>query len=158
MLAENNIGALWFGIGKTQVPSDSGLEFVIMLAIAKVEEDRFRKDVFKSKRKPLEEIWMGDYPNIGQIARFAPSACNAQPWLVESANGVLRVFRYKKPGKRGIMPADRVAYYNRIDMGIFLLFLELCLGHDGIAYERELLADAGDEEKTPVAVYHITEV
>ena len=60
MLASMNIGTLWFGIGKTEVGSESGLDFVIMLAIAKVEETAFRKDMFKSKRKPLEEIWIGE--------------------------------------------------------------------------------------------------
>lgn len=58
-LASRNIGGLWFGIGRTEVPSPSGLDFVIMIAIAKVEEAQFRKDMFKSKRKPPEEIWSG---------------------------------------------------------------------------------------------------
>lgn len=48
---------------------------------------------------------------------------------------------YGKPGKRGMMPADKVAYYNRIDIGIFLLFLKLCLKHSHIAFERTLYED-----------------
>ena len=36
-LASRNIGALWFGIGKTEEKSDNGLDFVIMIAIAKME-------------------------------------------------------------------------------------------------------------------------
>lgn len=156
LLASMNIGALWFGIGKTEVKSESGLEFVIMLAIAKMEESRFRKDMFISKRKPLEEIWHGTaYRNIANIVRFAPSACNTQPWIVESEEKALRVFRYKKPGKRGIMPADRVAFYNQIDMGIFLLFLELCLAHEKLGFERTLFPDSGDGEINPVAYYFI---
>lgn len=155
ILASMNIGALWFGIGKTDVESDSGLDFVIMMAVGKLEDGRFRKDMFKSKRKPLEEIWTGEQLDIANIVRFAPSACNTQPWIVENIAGKLNVYRYKKPGKRGIMPADRVAYYNRIDMGIFLLFLELCLKHEGISYERTLFPDAGDAEKTLTAVYRL---
>ena len=109
-LASMNIGALWFGIGKTDVASEANLDFVIMIAIAKMEESQFRKNMFKSKRKPLEEIWSGEhYLEIANIARFAPSACNTQPWIVESSEQELRVFRYKEPGKRGIMPADKVA-------------------------------------------------
>ena len=50
------------------------------------------------------------------------SACNSQPWLVKS-NGELSVYRYSKPGKRGIMPADKVSFYNRIDIGIFICFI-----------------------------------
>lgn len=142
MLASRNIGALWFGIGKTGVRSESGLDFVIMLAIARVEEAAFRKDMFKSKRKPLEEIWMGEhYRSIARIARFAPSACNTQPWIVESGEQELKVFRYQKPGKRGIMPTDKVSWYNRIDIGIFLLFLEVCMEHKSLAFERTLYAD-----------------
>ena len=92
-LASMNIGSLWFGIGKTEVRSESGLDFVIMPAIAKVEETAFRKDMFKSKRKPLEEIWTHEhYQDIAQIARFAPSACNTQPWIVASGEQELKVY------------------------------------------------------------------
>ena len=112
--------------------------------------------MFKSKRKPLDEIWAGEqHLDIAKIARFAPSACNTQPWIVESGEKKLSVYRYKKPGKRGIMPADRVTYYNKIDMGIFLLFLELCMTHEQIAFERTLYQDVGENEKTLTAAYRI---
>lgn len=156
ILASMNIGALWFGIGKTDVRSDGELDFVIMIAIAKMEETKFRKNMFKSKRKPIEEIWFGEYYlEAANIARFAPSACNTQPWIVESNEQELRVFRYKKPGKRGIMPADKVSFYNRIDIGIFLLILEVCLKHGGIVFERTLFEDKKEEEKNLVAIYAI---
>ena len=156
ILASMNIGALWFGIGKTDVRSDGELDFVIMIAIAKMEETKFRKNMFKSKRKPIEEIWFGEYYlEAANIARFSPSACNTQPWIVESNEQELRVFRYKKPGKRGIMPADKVSFYNRIDIGIFLLILEVCLKHGGIVFERTLFEDKKEEEKNLVAIYAI---
>ena len=156
ILASMNIGALWFGIGKTDVRSDGELDFVIMIAIAKMEETKFRKNMFKSKRKPIEEIWFGEYYlEAANIARFAPSACNTQPWIVESNEQELRVFRYKKPSKRGIMPADKVSFYNRIDIGIFLLILEISLKHEGIVFERTLFEDKKEEEKNLVAIYAI---
>ena len=156
ILASMNIGALWFGIGETDVRSDGELDFVIMIAIAKMEETKFRKNMFKSKRKPIEEIWFGEYYlEAANIARFAPSACNTQPWIVESNKQELRVFRYKKPGKRGIMPAYKVSFYNRIDIGIFLLILEVCLKHGGIVFERTLFEDKKEEEKNLVAIYAI---
>lgn len=156
ILASMNIGALWFGIGKTDVRSDGELNFVIMIAIAKMEETKFRKNMFKSKRKPIEEIWFGEYYlEAANIARFAPSACNTQPWIVESNEQELRVFRYKKPGKRGIMPVDKVSFYNRIDIGIFLLILEVSLKHEGIVFERTLFEDKKEEEKNLVAIYAI---
>ena len=157
-LVSKNIGTLWFGIGKVEEPQYEGLDFVIMIAIAKVpDEAKFRKDMFKSKRKPVEEIWTGEVvPGVTDIVRFAPSACNTQPWIVEYENDELKVFRYKKPGKRGIMPTDKVSYYNQIDMGIFLCFMDLCLAHEGIEYEKTLYLDDGDDaEKTLNAVYRM---
>ena len=146
-LTSLGIGALWFGIGKPDEPTHNGLDFVIMIAIAKMPEDRFRKDMFKSKRKPLQEIWAGEhYCAIGNIVRFTPSACNTQPWKVTAEEKCLTVYRYKKPGKHGIMPADKVVHYNRIDIGIFLCFLELCLMQSGISYERELFTDTAKDD------------
>ena len=150
-LASLGIGALWFGIGKPDKASYNGLDFVIMIAIAKVADDKFRKDMFKSKRKPLDEIWSGDYyREIGNIVRFTPSACNTQPWKVTADEKALTVHRYKKPGKRGIMPADKVAHYNRIDIGIFLCFLDLSLMQNGIDFERELFTDTAEDDREEV--------
>ena len=104
-LASQNIGALWFGIGKPKDMQKNSLGFVIMISIAKMPEDKFRKDMFKSKRKPLSEIWIGKSLGVAEIVRFTPSACNTQPWIVENTGNDLMVYRYKKPGKRGIMPA-----------------------------------------------------
>ena len=156
-LVSKNIGTLWFGIGKAEEISYNGLDFIIMIAIRKIADPSlFRKDMFRSKRKSAEEIWKGEtIEGITDIVRFAPSACNTQPWLVEN-DGELRVYRYKKPGKRGIMPADKVSYYNRIDIGIFLCFLELCLIHEGIGFQREVFVEeGGTEEKALNALYNI---
>lgn len=156
-LTSKNIGALWFGIGKPEKSQIDGIDFVIMIAIAKMPCDKFRKDMHKSKRKPLGEIWSGDTLDIANIVRFAPSACNTQPWIVENSDGLLKIYRYKKPDKRGIMPVDKVMYYNRIDVGIFLYFIELCLHHNGVSFERKLFDDNTDDtiEKTLAAEYKI---
>ena len=157
-LTSKNIGALWFGIGKTDEKTYQGLDFVIMIAIRKIDDSKkFRKDMFKSKRKSLDEIWRGDLlDGVSNIVRFAPSACNTQPWFVENEGNYLRVFRYKKSGKRGIMPAKAVAFYNQIDIGIFLCFLEICLKHENIKFERTLfIDDGGDAELTLLAQYRL---
>ena len=155
-LAANNIGALWLGIGKPEQQQWGGLDFVIMMAIAKMPEDKFRRDMFRAKRKPLREIWFGEPLAIADIVRFAPSACNTQPWIIENTGGTLSVYRYRKPGRRGIMPAGKVVYYNRIDMGILLCFLEICLCRSGVWFKRTLCQDdGGNDEKTLAAVYHI---
>jgi hypothetical protein len=156
-LVSHNIGTLWFGIGKPDEDEYEEMKFVIMIAIRKISDDsRYRKDMYKSKRKTIDEIWEGrQIEGVTEIVRFTPSACNTQPWIVESNEQELRVFRYKKPGKRGIMPADKVSFYNRIDIGIFLLILEVCLKHGGIVFERTLFEDKKEEEKNLVAIYAI---
>ena len=157
-LVSKNIGTLWFGIGKVDEKQVDGLDYVIMIAIAKVESaDKFRKDMYKSKRKELQEIWRGDhYLDIANIVKYTPSACNTQPWLVEASLDELKIYRYRKEGKRGIMPKDRVIYYNQIDIGIFLCFLELCLEHNNLVYKKQIYTETNHEdEKNLVAVYKI---
>ena len=157
-LVSKNIGTLWFGIGRPDEKKLDDLDFVIMIAIAKVDSpDKFRRDMFKSKRKELSEIWSGDkFLDIGNIVRFSPSACNTQPWKVESNDKEIKVYRYRKEGKRGIMPKDMVIYYNQIDIGIFLCFIELCLEHNNIVYRRELFVEEDHEkEYNLAAIYHI---
>ena len=157
-LVSKNIGTLWFGIGKVKEKQLDGLDFVIMIAIAKVDDEtKFRKDMYKSKRKELVEIWNGDYHlDIANIVRFTPSACNTQPWIVDSSENELKVYRYRKTGKRGIMPIDMVKYYNQIDIGIFLCFLEICLNKNNINFERSLYVEENvDNEKNLTATYKL---
>ena len=155
-LVSKNIGTLWFGIGKVTENTYMGLDYVIMIAIRKVPDDsKFRKDMFKSKRKPLEQIWHGE-PIVGvsDIVRFSPSACNTQPWLVVRSGTHLSVYRYKMPEKCGIMPAKAVSYYNCIDIGIFIYFLNICLENERISYNIQLHVDpCEDAERTLVAEY-----
>ena len=45
-LVSKNIGTLWFGIGKPDEKQLDGLDYVIMIAISKVDTiDKFRKDM-----------------------------------------------------------------------------------------------------------------
>ena len=140
-LAKNSIGCCWYGVGTPdRYTMEGNLEYVIMLAIAKQPEHRFRKDVSKATRLALKEIYLGiRFESIVQVSRYAPSACNSQPWKIEDQEhgfAVYRVFR-----KQGIMPKNMVAYYNQIDLGIFLLFIELCLDHERYQYQRILYED-----------------
>ncbi len=158
-LVSKNIGTLWFGIGKAEEKWEN-LDYVIMILIKKIDDpNKFRKDMFKSKRKEIDEIWKGNnFLNIANIVRFAPSACNTQPWMVEENKNILKVYRYRKIGKRGIMPKDKVIYYNQIDMGIFLCFLELCLEKNNVKYEKELFVEENhDNEMNLLAEYKIKE-
>lgn len=153
-LACRNIGALWFGLNKEKMPDYNGLKYVIMIAVGKVPEESFRKDVFKSTRKSVEDIWHGrKYEGISEIVRFAPSACNTQPWIVEADEDTINVYRYISPIRKWVMPIDGVIHFNHIDIGIFLCFLELCLEHEGYAYERKLFVDDKNEEMNLIAQY-----
>ena len=160
-LVSKNIGTLWFGIGKPEEKQMDGLDYVIMIAIAKVDSsEKFRKDMFKSKRKMLEEIWDGEeYKEIANIVRFAPSACNTQPWKVKISKNELKVYRYRKEGKRGIMPKNMVIYFNQIDIGIFLCFLELCLNNENVEYKRKIFVEENHEnENNLTALYNIQKI
>ena len=54
------------------------------------------------------------------------------------------------------MPKDRVIYYNQIDIGIFLCFMELCLEHNNLDFDRTLFVEEDHEnEKNLTAVYKI---
>lgn len=153
-LASQNIGVCWYGMGKPDEPVYHGLEFVIMLAVGKAGETNFRRDPAKIKRREPEAVWSGGHPGAAAVARLAPSACNTQPWRVTEDGDRLHVWQVR--GKRGMMPAGKVDGYNRIDMGIFLLFLELCLEHENIRFLRELCPDPPEAQETALtAVYQI---
>ncbi|MBR4928228.1 MAG: nitroreductase, partial [Oscillospiraceae bacterium] len=65
----------------------------------------------------------------------------------------LTVCRYVSPGMR-IIPTPLVSFYNLIDIGIFLVFLEICLAEKGIKYSRKLFTDTGGRtELNRTAVY-----
>ena len=137
-----------FRSGKTKEEPFEDMEFVIMFSIRKISDgSKYRKDMLKSKRKSVEEIWEGEQiSGVTDIVRFAPSACNSQPWFVKNDSELL-VYRYRKPGKRGIMPADKVSFYNRIDIGIFICFMDICLGHNGIDFDKILYPDTGEDKE-----------
>ena len=156
-LVSKNIGTLWFGIGKSEENEYNDLAFVIMILIAKVDNpEKFRKDMFKSKRKPIEEIWVGEQIHgVSDVARFAPSACNSQPWYVKREGNILKIYRYRKSGRVGIMPSNMVSVMNRIDMGIFIRFIELCLQHENYEFSRELFVDEGSDRELTINAQYV---
>ena len=55
-----------------------------------------------------------------------------------------------------MMPTVLVSYYNRIDLGIFLCILEICMAEKGLSFTRELFVDDGDSaEYTKIAEYRV---
>lgn len=54
------------------------------------------------------------------------------------------------------MPVNMVDYYNQIDIGIFLYFLELCLTKNNVKFERLLHIEENiNNEKNLTATYII---
>ena len=133
-----HIGTLWFGLGNAKEKEVNGLKYCIMIAIAKVSDDsKYREDIHQGKRKALEDIWQGNYfKEIGDLCRYAPSAINSQPWFVKASQNELLVYRTK-----GLPMVSR---FNQIDIGIFICYLDLCLEHEGIKYEKEICVEGKD--------------
>lgn len=154
-LASKDIGVCWYGMGKTQESEDETLKFVVMMAIGKGEPREFRKDYTKSKRKETQEIWTGapGLELIAEVVKFAPSACNTQPWRVVCEKNKLKIYRTTKI--KSIMPKDKVPFYNSIDMGIFLYFLELTLLANHISFQRFLCKEEDKAELIPIAIYNL---
>lgn len=115
-LASRDIGVCWYGMGKTQESEYENLKFVIMMALGKGSPSEFRRDYTKCKRKETKEIWMGDLglESIAEVVKYAPSACNTQPWRVVCEKNKLKI--YRTIGVKSIMPKDKVSFYNSIDM------------------------------------------
>lgn len=44
------------------------------------------------------------------------------------------------------MPINKVMFYNKIDIGIFLFILKVCLKEKAISFKRQLLNDTDDSE------------
>lgn len=149
--ASRDIGACWYGLGKTGEKQRAGLSFVIMMAFGRCQPEAFRQSMRETKRIPLSRVYTGaPEPAVEsalQAAHYAPSACNSQPWQVICEPGKLTV--QQERGLKNPLLKHLAGYMNRIDMGIFFCFLELALSHEGISFRRVLLPDGRAE-------YHLT--
>lgn len=154
-LASINIGVCWYGFGKSKEISKTELGFVIMLAFGKSREEDFRNDIFKCKRKPCSTIWNGTFDEeIRNLVRYAPSSCNMQPWRVISNDNIINV--YRTTDVNSIMPLSKRPYYNSIDMGIFLCFLDIILSKHNYTFERKLFVEENlNQSELKVATYTI---
>lgn len=151
-LASKNIGVCWYGMGKVNEPQYENLKYVIMMTLGKGLESEFRKNYKKSKRKETRDIWKGDLGyEIADFVKYAPSACNIQPWRVVCENYILKIYRTTEV--KSIIPKEKVPFYNSIDMGIFLYFLELTLSHNEFSFQRTLSPENNDSNLISIATY-----
>lgn len=130
------IGVCWYGFGRTKEKIIDGMPFRIMLNIGNGVDLRDGKSLFNRIDQSL--FWAGEgFDEVKRDVRLAPSACNSQPWLVESSGDEIIVSRgYGKPS---LLKGQYKKYFNLIDMGIFLYFMELSLAANGYAFDRNLL-------------------
>ncbi|MCH5151750.1 MAG: nitroreductase [Clostridiales bacterium] len=159
-LATMNIGVCWYGMGKVREEQKYGLSYAIMLSFGKSKEEDFRVDTSEFNRKSVSEIWQVvdnanlDLHAVGEIARLAPSACNSQPWKVEQEGNKLKIYREK--GKTPVLSSVLFKHWNKVDVGIFLCFLEIALENEGYAFARQLHTDTDDQKKVLTATYTIS--
>lgn len=153
-MASINIGACWYGMAKAKESNLDGLDYVIMISFGKSGAEDFRSNFLKTNRKDLKDIWKGKYfIDIAKIVRYAPSACNSQPWIVQSNENKLII--YRKTKLISIM-GSKQQYFNSIDMGIFLLFLDITLNKMNYKYQKELCKnEISNLEYIEVATYTI---
>ena len=131
-----NIGACWYGMAKTKEKKFNDLDYVIMIAFGKVTEANYRTSIGEFNRKNITELWQGDFnQDIKNASILAPSACNSQPWRIESMDSQLSI--YRKKSVRTIMTPRIRAYFNIIDMGIFLCFIDVLFEYYQIKYQKE---------------------
>ncbi|QAA30535.1 nitroreductase family protein [Clostridium manihotivorum] len=123
-LSSKGLGACWQGIAKPakDIINKSNLEFVIMLAFGKPAENLHRSDKSEFKRNSMESIRdKGDFDELLEVVRIAPSATNSQPWYFNIEGNSLHVDCIKlNPIKALIM--ERM---NKVDMGIALCHLDI---------------------------------
>ena len=154
-LARLNIGVCWYGMGKVEEAEHNGMKYGIMLAFGKCDEADFRANTDEFNRKKVADIWCGlADTKLGEIARLAPSAVNSQPWKVEQEGNTIKVYREK--GKTPVLSNILFKHWNKVDIGIFMCFLEVALESEGYAYERVLHTDTDAKKSVLTATYTIS--
>ena len=161
-LATLNVGVCWYGMGKVAETEKNGLKYGIMLCFGKCEEEDFRKNIGEFKRKDADDFWsISDgssddllFGKVGEIVRLAPSAVNSQPWEVEQDGNTLKVYRVK--GNTPVLSGVLFKHWNKVDIGIFLAFLDVALESEGYSFTRELAQDTDSKKRVLTATYTLS--
>jgi hypothetical protein len=154
--ALHNFGACYQALAKPEQVQGGNLEYVMMLAFGKSCQGDFRRYSSQCHRKPISEIWQGVFEEqVQQAFSLAPSACNTQPWRVISEARHLEIFCSTEI--KSFIPASRLPYYNSLDMGISLCFLDLSLQETGYRYTKTIHTEkiADTQQLIPVATYYL---
>lgn len=138
-----NIGCCWLGLPKPKGDLNND-KYVIMLGLSKIKENDLRTSTDEFKRKQKEEIWSGNFnKDVIEKSSLAPSACNSQSWKVKVENKTLYVYRDKNI--KTIIPRGFKRFFNSIDLGIYLCFLEVALKNNNYKFNRTIINDEFDK-------------
>ncbi len=153
-LETQNIGVCWYGMAHTKRKTYQEMKFIIMLAFGSTNPLVFRKKITEFNRKPVAEIWDGDFEEeVKNIVRLAPSACNTQSWRFVSSADQITI--YRNPNVRSIIPKSKLRYFNSIDLGIVLCFLDIALESKDYSFNRTLIDQKSEEDLVIIAKYQI---
>ncbi|MDD3924420.1 MAG: nitroreductase family protein [Erysipelotrichaceae bacterium] len=152
LMNANDIGTCWYGLAKEDNNLE-GLSFVIMIVFGKTEEN-LNQDRTRINRKSKDLIWQGDFDaRVKEMVCLAPSAVNSQPWRFISEKNTINV--YRQINYRTFIPISKRLYFNTIDVGISLCFLEIALTKLGYNFTRRLIHGESDDEKERLVEYAI---
>ena len=129
------LGTCWVGLGKPtkETKTLEGLRFVIYLAYGYPKGELYRKSLTEFNRKPLNEISDIEDKRL-ECARYAPSACNSQPWYFIHSDEKISVYR----SSNIIIGKTPIVYFNNIDIGIALAHIYLT--HEGVSFSVDCAA------------------
>lgn len=154
-LASLGIGVCWYGMGKAEEKDKDGLTYAIMLSFGKCDGEIFRESAEDFNRKSAEDVWSGmTDAKLGEIVRLAPSAVNSQPWRIEQIDNKFAVYRQK--GKIPILSGKLFKHFNKVDMGIFLCYVDIALESEGYTFTRQLGTESDEGKRVLVATYEIS--
>ena len=151
-LASLDIGVCWYGMGKVAEERQCDLRYAIMLCFGKCDPSVFRNGDYDFSRDDAADFWSGmSDARLGEIVRLAPSAVNSQPWRVDQVENKFNVYRQK--GKVPILSNQLCKHWNKVDMGIFLCYMDIALESEGYIYSRTLGTESDEGKRVLVATY-----
>ena len=153
-LASLGIGVCWYGMGKVEEERQCDLVYAVMLAFGKCDPSAFRNGDYDFAREDASDFWSGmNDARLGEIARLAPSSVNSQPWRVEQIDNKFNVYRQK--GKVPILSNQLFKRWNKVDIGIFMCFVDIALESEGYTFTRVLGKDSDEGKRVLIATYTV---
>lgn len=136
-LQQNNFGTLWYGFGRDKSNTVTDLDFVIILLFSKVDPSSFRKDISEFKRKDLSSVIKSDNLSFLNQSLLAPSACNTSPYFINGDENKFEIYKTKNGLALLALSKRLTTYFNFIDVGIFLYYVDYIISNKQLKYKKE---------------------